>query len=874
MKKRMMSLLLALALLVGMFPSSAFAAGGLLRAFAVNAVNATVYNEDGEVIKAAYPGDTVRVVGTPPVTSAQTFNGWTVETADVQYTENGQELTFVMPSKAVNITANYLDWCVDSVCFDIDVFIVGDSIPFDISISDNGVDTIGYTLGVPDGIDTSVTYNNIRWYDNTQKSYCRPGDVFQKGHEYTVYIGIMAEENCCFESGADLTVDFGYYGTKSGLGSEYSSFDSTKWLMVSKGNIKPAAGIFDIELKNAVAYDSDGNSITKALSGEAVTVSISKPLNGCGDFDKWIVEPSSLEYTFKNGIFSFVMPECDVSLTADFKSLEISNVYIYIGGPFSAGDEIPFTFSTIDGQMWHIGYGAGAPPTADTTNFYNNMSWFDATAEEYKKPGDVFEDGHEYNLTVNIKANEYCHFADAFQMTVSFGKYGISDYTPGTYAGEDESKYIYVQLDGVKTYKEYSIALKNCIARNDAGESITSALPGESVNVVLNAPLQCGDFLGWSISPDIEYTIEYGILKFTMPYDDVEVTADFDTMVCNKIYLDIGKDYMPGDEIPFAAYFMDGQMYYTGYDLKAPAGIDSSVIYNGISWLDTTTGEYAKPGDKFKADHVYKAIIHLTAVEYRHFDALENMELKIAYLQNISAELHEYDNADPSRWLYATVDNITTVSVPKKQINITNGVAYNADGEGDQEVPVCICVNKCDLDPAQDLARIYRNAGFTVIQTSAETGEGVEELRQLLQGKLAAFTGNSGVGKSSILNRLCPQLQLATGEVSDKLGRGRHTTRHVQLYQLDEQTYVADTPGFSSFDTDQMDVILKENLQFAFPDFGPYIGCCQFHDCSHRKEPGCAVRAALENGILEPTRYDSYLRLYEKSSQINAWELK
>ena len=180
---------------------------------------------------------------------------------------------------------------------------------------------------------------------------------------------------------------------------------------------------------------------------------------------------------------------------------------------------------------------------------------------------------------------------------------------------------------------------------------------------------------------------------------------------------------------------------------------------------------------------------------------------------------------------------------------------------GDQEVPVCICVNKCDLDPAQDLARIYRNAGFSVIQTSAETGDGVEELRALLHGKLAAFTGNSGVGKSSILNRLCPDLQLATGEVSDKLGRGRHTTRHVQLYRLDEETYVADTPGFSSFDTDQMDVILKENLQFAFPDFGPYIGKCQFHDCSHRKEPGCTVRTALENGELEPTRYDRYLRL-------------
>jgi len=137
-----------------------------------------------------------------------------------------------------------------------------------------------------------------------------------------------------------------------------------------------------------------------------------------------------------------------------------------------------------------------------------------------------------------------------------------------------------------------------------------------------------------------------------------------------------------------------------------------------------------------------------------------------------------------------------------------------------------------------------------------------------------AFTGNSGVGKSSILNRLCPELNLPTGEVSEKLGRGRHTTRHVELYDLGEGTYVADTPGFSSFDTDQMDVILKENLQYAFPDFGAYIGCCQFRDCTHRKEPGCAVTAAVAAGEIEPTRYGSYLRLYEKADQINPWELK
>ena len=193
---------------------------------------------------------------------------------------------------------------------------------------------------------------------------------------------------------------------------------------------------------------------------------------------------------------------------------------------------------------------------------------------------------------------------------------------------------------------------------------------------------------------------------------------------------------------------------------------------------------------------------------------------------------------------------------------------------GDQEVPVVLCINKCDLDPALDLKKIYTNAGFRVVCSSAETGEGVEELRQLLRGKLTAFTGNSGVGKSSMLNRLCPELALPVGEVSEKLGRGRHTTRHVELYMLEEGTYVADTPGFSSFDTDQMDVILKENLQYAFPDFGPYIGECQFHDCSHRKEPGCAVTKAVEDGLVEQTRYDSYLRLYEKASQIKTWEIK
>ena len=193
---------------------------------------------------------------------------------------------------------------------------------------------------------------------------------------------------------------------------------------------------------------------------------------------------------------------------------------------------------------------------------------------------------------------------------------------------------------------------------------------------------------------------------------------------------------------------------------------------------------------------------------------------------------------------------------------------------GDQEVPVILVVNKCDLDPAEDLISVYTKAGFCCIRASAETGEGVEELRSLLRGKLTAFTGNSGVGKSSMLNCLCPDLALPTGEVSEKLGRGRHTTRHVELYKLEEDTYVADTPGFSSFDTDMMDVILKENLQYAFPDFGPFVGKCQFHDCSHRREPGCAVTEAVKEGLIGKSRYDSYLKLYEKASQIREWEIK
>ncbi len=189
---------------------------------------------------------------------------------------------------------------------------------------------------------------------------------------------------------------------------------------------------------------------------------------------------------------------------------------------------------------------------------------------------------------------------------------------------------------------------------------------------------------------------------------------------------------------------------------------------------------------------------------------------------------------------------------------------------GEQNVPALLCVNKIDLDSGGRLADIYRRAGYPVFQTSAETGEGIESLHEAIRGKVVAFTGNSGVGKSSVLNRL--GFRVRVGDVSDKLGRGRHTTRHVELFRMDDGTMVADTPGFSSFDTEQMELVVKERLQYAFPDFEPFLGGCRFNDCAHLREPGCRVTEAVARGEIEPTRYESYVRLYERAKEIKEWE--
>ena len=186
---------------------------------------------------------------------------------------------------------------------------------------------------------------------------------------------------------------------------------------------------------------------------------------------------------------------------------------------------------------------------------------------------------------------------------------------------------------------------------------------------------------------------------------------------------------------------------------------------------------------------------------------------------------------------------------------------------------VLVCVNKCDLASGEELRDYYARAGYPALRVSAVTGEGLDALQTALAGKLNAFTGNSGVGKSSILNALDPRFALKVGEVSQALGRGKHTTRHVELYRLDNGAEIIDTPGFSSFDAETLSLELKQRLPETFPDFAPYLGKCRFVGCSHTGEKGCAVLEALRAGEIVRGRHASYLRLYGELKDLKEWNM-
>lgn len=187
-----------------------------------------------------------------------------------------------------------------------------------------------------------------------------------------------------------------------------------------------------------------------------------------------------------------------------------------------------------------------------------------------------------------------------------------------------------------------------------------------------------------------------------------------------------------------------------------------------------------------------------------------------------------------------------------------------------KDITPVIVISKADLSSAESLKNIYGSSKIQTIEFSSKDSRGVDEIRSLLPNKVTAFTGNSGVGKSTLLNTLFPELGLDTGVISKKLGRGRHTTRSVELYKFNGG-YVADTPGFSTVDLQRYEIIEKEDLQYAFPEFDEFLGECQFVSCNHLCEKGCAVIKAVEDGLISRSRHDSYVAMYNEVKDLKKW---
>ena len=185
-----------------------------------------------------------------------------------------------------------------------------------------------------------------------------------------------------------------------------------------------------------------------------------------------------------------------------------------------------------------------------------------------------------------------------------------------------------------------------------------------------------------------------------------------------------------------------------------------------------------------------------------------------------------------------------------------------------------VVITKTDLGDSSPIHEIYGGIGIDVVEVKYDDEASVEAVRKLLTGKISAFTGNSGAGKSTLLNAVDPTLNIATGEISKKLGRGRHTTRHAELYKLSGGGYIADTPGFSTFETNRYDIIRKEELAGCFREFSEYTDDCLFKDCAHLCEKGCAVVEAVKQGRIPKSRHESYCTMYEEARQLKEWEIK
>ena len=242
--------------------------------------------------------------------------------------------------------------------------------------------------------------------------------------------------------------------------------------------------------------------------------------------------------------------------------------------------------------------------------------------------------------------------------------------------------------------------------------------------------------------------------------------------------------------------------------------------------------------------------------------------------ENTIDEIRERKNS-LIRPALANLDQLFVVaSIADPAINTTVIDRIIAIAEHKNIEPV-IVLTKTDLsDDYHKYYNIYNKAGFKVILCDNSTGIGSDDVKTLLRGKMSAFTGNTGVGKSSLLNRIDSRLALETGETSKKLGRGKHTTRHCELFKVADG-YIADTPGFSSVDFERCEKILKDDLPYCFREFEPYLESCKFQtNCSHICDKGCAVVEAVNNGLISPERHKSYIDLYNEVKDIKEWQIK
>ena len=212
---------------------------------------------------------------------------------------------------------------------------------------------------------------------------------------------------------------------------------------------------------------------------------------------------------------------------------------------------------------------------------------------------------------------------------------------------------------------------------------------------------------------------------------------------------------------------------------------------------------------------------------------------------------------------------VSSVLEPQVNLFLIDKMTAAAVHKGIEPIVV---FSKSDLASVDEYVALYRSVGIQSFAFSSVDLSGLEDIHGALSGKVCAFCGNSGVGKSTLMNALCPGLDQQTGEISEKLGRGRHTTRTVELF-AHNGGYIADTPGFSTVDIERFELIRKDELKFAFPEFDSYFGTCRFNSCNHLCESGCSVIAAVESGVIPKSRHESYVRMYNEVKDIKEWQL-